>query len=108
VCRPVTVLNARPTWAAPASTSPTPASQPLRPARQLSHLPALDALVRSPLPEGVMRLALEQAGRALSSDPAGRSAFVHSGGLAAVQLLAEAPGGKLKARRGGKRGRGVQ
>ncbi|KIZ07868.1 putative Sperm-associated antigen 6 [Monoraphidium neglectum] len=63
---------------------------------KLSHLPALDSLVHSPLPEGVMRLVLEQAGKVLSNDAAGRSQFVHSGGLAAVQQLAEAPGSKLK------------
>ncbi|KAI8475961.1 MAG: armadillo-type protein [Monoraphidium minutum] len=63
---------------------------------KLSHLPALDALVHAPLPEGVMRLVLEQAGRVLANDAAGRSQFVHSGGLAAVQQLAEAPGSKLK------------
>ena len=32
----------------------------------------------------------------LANDPAGRSQFVHSGGLAAVQVMAEAPGSKLK------------
>lgn len=32
----------------------------------------------------------------LGNDPSGRAAFVHSGGLAAVQQMAEAPGSKLK------------
>lgn len=122
-------------------------------------------MVHSPLPEGVMRLVLEQAGKVrdgrrclaalgdtmprpvpcdtaplwegpglrlhtyhpcrcreawgnlaqgthsplaagrpqhqvLANDAAGRSQFVHSGGLAAVQQLAEAPGSKLKVRDG--------
>jgi hypothetical protein len=35
-------------------------------------------------------------GKVLANDPAGRAAFVHSGGLAAVQAMAEAPGSKLK------------
>ncbi len=37
-----------------------------------------------------------QVGKVLANDPAGRAAFVHSGGLAAVQQMAEAPGSKLK------------
>lgn len=45
-----------------------------------------------------MRLVLEQAAKVLANDAAGRSQFVHSGGLAAVQQLAEAPGSKLKVR----------
>jgi hypothetical protein len=32
----------------------------------------------------------------LANDPSGRAAFVHSGGLAAVQQMGEAPGSKLK------------
>lgn len=38
------------------------------------------------------------AQQVLANDAAGRSQFVHSGGLAAVQQLAEAPGSKLKVR----------
>ena len=87
---------------------------------KLTHLPALDALVHRPLPEGVMKMVLEQvrvlaqtrsayktlttsiatielqAGKVLANDPSGRAQFVHSGGLAAVQQMAEAPGSKLK------------
>lgn len=37
-----------------------------------------------------------QVGKVLANDPAGRSQFVHSGGLAAVQQMAESPGSKLK------------
>ena len=37
-----------------------------------------------------------QVGKVLANDPPGRSQFVHSGGLAAVQQMAEAPGSKLK------------
>ena len=37
-----------------------------------------------------------QAGKVLANDPSGRAQFVHSGGLAAVQQMAEAPGSKLK------------
>jgi hypothetical protein len=37
-----------------------------------------------------------QVGKVLANDPAGRSQFVHSGGLAAVQQMAEAPDSKLK------------
>ncbi len=37
-----------------------------------------------------------QVGKVLGNDPSGRAAFVHSGGLAAVQQMAEAPGSKLK------------
>jgi len=48
-----------------------------------------------------MRLVLEQTGKVLANDAAGRSQFVHSGGLAAVQQLAEAPGSKLKVRGAG-------
>jgi hypothetical protein len=103
----------------------------------LSHLPALDALVRRPLPEAVMKVVLQQVGvlvskcaqpiqrqhiprpylyiscqpspiiaaaaaepdpspllalqvgHVLSSDPTGRTAFVQSGGLAAVLAMAE-------------------
>lgn len=114
---------------------------------KLTHLPALDALVQRNLPEGVMKMVLEQVhafccfgsclrdlsfillliktqlvagyacflnlatsiltyhfihhvltqvGKVLGNDPSGRAAFVHSGGLAAVQQMAEAPGSKLK------------
>lgn len=37
-----------------------------------------------------------QVGKVLANDPSGRAQFVHSGGLAAVQQMAEAPGSKLK------------
>lgn len=40
--------------------------------------------------------SLLQVGKVLANDPSGRAAFVHSGGLAAVQQMAEAPGSKLK------------
>lgn len=63
---------------------------------KLTHLPALDALVHRNLPEGVMKMVLEQVGKVLANDPSGRAQFVHSGGLAAVQQMAEAPGSKLK------------
>lgn len=63
---------------------------------KLTHLPALDALVHRSLPESVMKLVLEQIGKVLAADPSGRSQFVMSGGLAAVQQMAEAPGSSLK------------
>lgn len=63
---------------------------------KLTHLPALDALVHRTLPESVMKMVLEQAGKVLVNDPAGRAQFVHSGGLAVVQQMGEAPGSKLK------------
>jgi hypothetical protein len=65
---------------------------------KLTHLPALDAMANNPapVPEAVMKLVLEQIGRVLANDPPSRPAFVHSGGLAAVQRMAEAPGGRLK------------
>jgi 3-methyladenine DNA glycosylase AlkD len=63
---------------------------------KLTHLPALDALVHKSLPESIMKMVLEQVGKVLSADPASRSSFVHSGGLAAVQQMAEAPGSNLK------------
>lgn len=63
---------------------------------KLTHLPALDALVHRTLPESVMKMVLEQAGKVLMNDPQGRTLFVTSGGLAAVQQMAEAPGSKLK------------
>lgn len=37
-----------------------------------------------------------QVGKVLANDPPGRAAFVHSGGLAAVQRLGEAPGSGLR------------
>lgn len=43
-----------------------------------------------------MKMVLEQVGKVLANDPPGRSDFVHSGGLAAVQKMAEAPGNRLK------------
>lgn len=43
-----------------------------------------------------MQLVLPQVGKVLANDPSGRAQFVHSGGLAAVQQMAEAPGSKLK------------
>ena len=63
---------------------------------KLTHLPALDALVQRDLPEGVMKVVLEQLGKVLGNDPAGRSSFVHSGGLARLQQMAEQPGSRLK------------
>lgn len=45
---------------------------------------------------GVMKMVLEQVGKVLANDPTGRAQFVHSGGLATVQQMAEAPGSKLK------------
>jgi hypothetical protein len=43
-----------------------------------------------------MKMVLDQLGRVLANDAPGRSAFVHSGGLAAVQQLGEASGGGLR------------
>lgn len=37
-----------------------------------------------------------QVGKVLANDPPGRTRFVQSGGLAAVQQMGEAPGSKLK------------
>lgn len=37
-----------------------------------------------------------QVGKVLANGPTGRAQFVHSGGLAAVQQMGEAPGSKLK------------
>ena len=48
------------------------------------------------LPESVMQMVLEQLGKVLANDAAGRAQFVHTGGLAAVQLMGEAPGSSLK------------
>jgi hypothetical protein len=63
---------------------------------KLTHLPALDALAQTrELPEAVLRLVLEQLGKVLPHDAAGRAAFVHSGGLAQLQVLAEAPDSRL-------------
>lgn len=45
---------------------------------------------------GLPCCACPQVGKVLGNDPSGRAAFVHSGGLAAVQQMAEAPGSKLK------------
>jgi len=39
---------------------------------------------------------LLQVGKVLANDPSGRTQFVHSGGLAAVQQLREAPASKLR------------
>jgi len=63
---------------------------------KLTHLPALDALVHRSLPESIMKMVLEQIGKVLAADPQSRSQFVHSGGLAAVQQMAEAPGSTLR------------
>lgn len=41
-------------------------------------------------------MVLEQIGKVLAHDPSGRSSFVHSGGLVAIQQMAEAPGNRLK------------
>jgi hypothetical protein len=62
---------------------------------KLTHLPALDTLVQRNLPESVMKLVLEQLGKVLANNVAGRSAFVHSGGLARLQQMAEVPGSQL-------------
>lgn len=59
-------------------------------------LPALSGLVHHHLPEAVMKSALEQLTRVLSTDPAARAAFVHSGGLARIQEVGEQPEGRLK------------
>lgn len=48
------------------------------------------------LPESIMKLVLEQVGKVLATDPSGRAQFVHSGGLAAVQQMGEAPGTALR------------
>lgn len=63
---------------------------------KLTHLPALDALVQRELPEAVMKSVLEQLGKVLANDASGRSSFVHSGGLARLQAMAEQTGTKLK------------
>jgi hypothetical protein len=52
--------------------------------------------MRRPLPENVMKMVLDQLGRVLANDAAGRATFVHSGGLAAAQQLSEAAGSGLK------------
>lgn len=61
---------------------------------------AVTAMVASTLQSGksacaTLLLSL-QVGKVLANDPSGRAQFVHSGGLAAVQQMAEAPGSKLK------------
>lgn len=43
----------------------------------------------------IMRLVLEQLSKVLEHDPQGRSQFVHSGGLALLQQMAEAPDSQL-------------
>jgi hypothetical protein len=48
------------------------------------------------LPESIMKMVLEQVGKVLANDPSGRAQFVHSGGLAAVQQMGEAPGTALR------------
>jgi hypothetical protein len=63
---------------------------------KLTHLPALDTLLHRTLPESVMKMVLEQIGKVLANDPASRSSFVHSGGLAIVQQLGETPGSSLR------------
>ena len=63
---------------------------------KLTFLPALDGLVHRSLPESIMRMVLEQVGEVLAADPESRRLFVNSGGLAAVQQMAEAPGTNLR------------
>ncbi len=63
---------------------------------KLTFLPALDSLVHRSLPESIMRMVLEQVGKVLAADPESRRLFVNSGGLAAVQQMAEAPGTNLR------------
>ncbi|DBA77500.1 hypothetical protein WJX77_001185 [Trebouxia sp. C0004] len=63
---------------------------------KLTFMPALDALVHRQLPESIMKMVLEQVGKVLANDPSGRAQFVHSGGLAAVQQMGEAPGTALR------------
>ena len=55
-------------------------------------LPTKPAGCCSVLPESIMKMVLEQVGKVLANDPSGRAQFVHSGGLAAVQQMGEAPG----------------
>lgn len=56
-----------------------------------------DATDFPPIPRSSPSLASpSQAAKALAADAAGRSQFVHSGALAAVQQLADAPGGALR------------
>lgn len=43
----------------------------------------------------IMRLVLDQLSKVLEHDPQGRSQFVHSGGLALLQEMAEAPDSRL-------------
>ena len=42
-----------------------------------------------------MQLVLEQLAKVLAGDPQGRSQFVHTGGLALLQHIAEAPDSSL-------------
>lgn len=65
-------------------------------AAKLTLLPALAGLVHHHLPEVVMKSVLEQLARVLSTDPAARASFVHSGGLARIQEVGDQPEGRLK------------
>lgn len=74
------------------TSRPQRATQPHPPSKPVLALPDLPPSSKRPLlPK--QRL---QVGKVLGNDPSGRAAFVHSGGLAAVQQMAEAPGSKLK------------
>ena len=78
---------------------------------KLTYLPPLEALVHKSVLRGsfsvrcplvyrkvedtLMQSVLEQLSKVLESDPQGRSQFVHSGGLALLQQMAEAPDSSL-------------